>query len=162
MPQVETCNWQQSRERKKTQAGRIQHCQVARVGGNSAKDIRSSSAAVNYVWNLIWHLISDLIVCKNKMCTILLKWKWKQTSQQSFYVAQGNSIEHKIIMIYYILCAKASGLSWNRTLLLYVALIQLIWTLLKSLLTSPKRKLTGTRMRITFHTHTHSQETSIN
>lgn len=34
---------------KKTQAGRIQHCQVARVDGNSAKDIRSSSAVVNYV-----------------------------------------------------------------------------------------------------------------
>lgn len=38
-------------------------------------------------------------------------------------------------MIYYILCAKASGLSWNITLLPYVALIQLIWALLKSLLT---------------------------
>lgn len=96
---------------KKTQAGRIQHCHVLRVGGNSAKDIRSSSAAVNYVWNLIWHLISDLIVCKKKMCTILLNWNWKQTSQQSFYAAQVNSIEHKIIMIYYIFCAQASGLS---------------------------------------------------
>lgn len=54
-------------------------------------------------------------------------------------------------MIYYICCAKSSCLSLNITVLPYVALIQLIWALLKSLLT-----LRGMRMRITFHIHTHT------
>lgn len=51
-------------------------------------------------------------------------------------------------MIYYI----SRILSLNITVLPYVALIQLIWALLKSLLT-----LTGARMRITFHIYTHTR-----